>query len=123
MSLATQSRRAINNIERQLIVYNNIRKYLTGNVHRYSTKFTESLEAMLPFEDALVELINKIGPIRLHTLRFPVSRPVEELVDTLRHLKIMTESSESLFYSPTHYYASREDAEALHFCRFLKIGK
>ena len=41
----------------------------------------------LHFEDALDQLIRQIGPVRLHTLRFFVSQPVEELAEALSDLE------------------------------------
>ncbi|MEC7706568.1 MAG: hypothetical protein VX723_01255, partial [Candidatus Thermoplasmatota archaeon] len=69
----------------------------------------------LPFEDALVKLIDRIGPIRLHTLRFFVSRPVEELADTLRALEDSGRIHRvvALQPDPTDYYSSQQDSEAL----------
>ncbi len=106
---------AINNIERQLIVYKQYhevpnRKRSLATFHK-----VHGVIEPLPFEDALVELINRIGPIRLHTLRFFVSRPVEELADTLRHLEDAGRIQRvvALQPDPTDYYASHEDAEAL----------
>ena len=37
----------------------------------------------MKFDEAVKTLIERIGPVRLHTLRFFVSRPVEELAETL----------------------------------------
>ena len=78
---------AISNLERQLIVYKQYhevpnRKRSLATFHK-----VHGIIDPLSFEDALVELINRLGPIRLHTLRFFVSRPVEELADTLRFLE------------------------------------
>ena len=69
----------------------------------------------LDFPEALAQLISKIGPVRLHTLRFFVSRPVEELAEVLRELE--TEGTicrvVALQPDPTDYYSSHGDAEKL----------
>ena len=69
----------------------------------------------LSFDKALTELISKIGPVRLHTLRLFVSRPVEELADTLRELESRGSIARvvALQPDPTDYYSSHEDAERL----------
>ena len=69
----------------------------------------------LPFDKALTELISRIGPVRLHTLRLYVSRPVEELADTLRELERRGSIARvvALQPDPTDYYSSHEDAEKL----------
>ncbi|MCH2643430.1 MAG: hypothetical protein MKZ52_05120, partial [Candidatus Thalassarchaeum sp.] len=69
----------------------------------------------LPFDKALTELISRIGPVRLHTLRLFVSRPVEELADTLRELERRGSIARvvALQPDPTDYYSSHEDAERL----------
>ncbi|MEO2115312.1 MAG: hypothetical protein ABGX21_03230, partial [Candidatus Poseidoniia archaeon] len=57
----------------------------------------------------------RIGPVRLHTLRLFVSRPVEELADTLRELERSGSIARvvALQPEPTDYYSSHEDAERL----------
>tara|TARA_Y100000739_G_scaffold213908_1_gene207284 strand:- start:1066 stop:2691 length:1626 start_codon:yes stop_codon:yes gene_type:complete len=69
----------------------------------------------LPFDKALTDLISRIGPVRLHTLRLFVSRPVEELADTLRELESRGSIARvvALQPDPTDYYSSHEDAERL----------
>ena len=69
----------------------------------------------LPFDKALSELIARVGPVRLHTLRLFVSRPVEELADTLRELERTGAIARvvALQPDPTDYYSSHEDAESL----------
>ena len=68
----------------------------------------------LPFDKALTELISRIGPVRLHIDRI-VSRPVEELADTLRELERRGSIARvvALQPDPTDYYSSHEDAEKL----------
>jgi len=108
-------KRALSNLERQLVV---AKQFLDMPNRRRSVaifrKVHGAIEAM-PFPQALSTLIKKIGPVRLHTLRFFVSRPVEELAEVLREL----ESDGSICRvvalqpDPTDYYASHEDAERL----------
>ena len=106
---------ALNNLERQLVI---AKQYIEVPNRKRSLAVYHRIYGVvepLPFEDALVELINRIGPIRLHTLRWFVSRPVEELADSLRALE---ESGRicrvvALQPDPTDYYSSKEDSESL----------
>jgi hypothetical protein len=68
---------ALNNLERQLVI---AKQYIEVPNRKRSLAVYHRIHGViepLSFEDALVELINRIGPIRLHTLRFFVRRPVE----------------------------------------------
>ena len=69
----------------------------------------------MKFDEAVKTLIERIGPVRLHTLRFFVSRPVEELAETLRDLENAGKIARvvALQPDPTDYYSSHEDAEKL----------
>ena len=69
----------------------------------------------LDFANSVKHLIEAIGPVRLHTLRFYVSRPVEELAEVLRDLDNSKQIRRivALQPDPTDYYASKEDAELL----------
>ncbi|HJO42440.1 MAG TPA: DEAD/DEAH box helicase, partial [Candidatus Thalassarchaeaceae archaeon] len=106
---------ALGNLERQLLIG---KKYVElPNRKRSLAIFHRIHERVKPmkFDEAVKSLIERIGPVRLHTLRFFVSRPVEELAETLRDL----ENSEKIVRvvalqpDPTDYYSSHEDAEAL----------
>ena len=108
-------KRALSNLERQLVV---AKQFLDMPNRRRSIAIFRRVHEVIdtmPFPQALSTLINKIGPVRLHTLRFFVSRPVEELAEVLREL----ESDGSICRvvalqpDPTDYYASHEDAEKL----------
>ena len=106
---------ALSNLERQLAV---VKQYVdVPNRKRSMAIFKKIHDEVkpLPFNQSLKLLIDSIGPVRLHTLRFFVSRPVEELADALRQL----ESSGSIARvvalqpDPTDYYSSPTDAERL----------
>ena len=108
-------KRALANLERQLVV---AKQFLDMPNRRRSVAIFRRVHGVIeamPFPQALSTLIRKIGPVRLHTLRFFVSRPVEELAEVLRDL----ESDGSICRvvalqpDPTDYYASHEDAERL----------
>ena len=106
---------ALGNLERQLLV---AKQYVAIPNRKRSLAIFRKLHGVvkpLPFEEALDQLISHIGPVRLHTLRFFVSQPVEELAEALRNL----ENSKKIIRvvalqpDPTDYYSSLEDAEVL----------
>ena len=108
-------KRAISNLERQLVV---AKQYLDVPNRKRSIALFRRIHGVvdpLDFPEALAQLIAKIGPVRLHTLRFFVSRPVEELAEVLRELENEGTICRvvALQPDPTDYYSSHEDAEKL----------
>jgi len=106
---------ALSNLERQLAV---AKQYLDIPNRKRSIAIFRRLHGKvkpLSFDEALSKLISKIGPVRLHTLRFFVARPVEELAESLRELERSGEIARvvTLQPDPTDYYSSPEDAERL----------
>ena len=106
---------ALNNLERQLLV---AKQYLVlPNRKRSLAVFHKIHDVVEPldFANSVKHLIEAIGPVRLHTLRFYVSRPVEELAEVLRDLDNSKQIRRivALQPDPTDYYASKEDAELL----------
>ena len=106
---------ALSNMERQLVV---AKQFVDVPNRKRSMAIFKRLHGRvkpLPFDKALTELIARIGPVRLHTLRLFVSRPVEELADTLRELERRGSIARvvALQPDPTDYYSSHEDAERL----------
>ena len=106
---------ALSNLERQLTV---AKQYVDVPNRKRSMAIFRKLHGVvkpLPFDQALAKLISRIGPVRLHTLRLFVSRPVEELADTLRDLEKSGDIARvvALQPDPTDYYSSQEDAERL----------
>ena len=84
--LMNRAKYALNNMERQLLYvkqYEELpeRKRSLSLFHRVYEVYHP-----LPFDDALVELINRIGPVKRYTLGWYISRAGEELEDTLRLL-------------------------------------
>tara|TARA_B100001564_G_scaffold277116_1_gene238905 strand:- start:184 stop:2358 length:2175 start_codon:yes stop_codon:yes gene_type:complete len=108
-------KRAISNLERQLVV---AKQYLDVPNRKRSIALFRRIHGVvepLDFPEALAQLIAKIGPVRLHTLRFFVSRPVEELAEVLRELENEGTICRvvALQPDPTDYYSSHVDAERL----------
>ena len=106
---------ALSNLERQLAV---AKQYIDVPNRKRSMAIFRRLHGRiepLPFHEALSHLIARIGPVRIHTLRFFVARPVEELADALRELEEKGAIARivTLQPDPTDYYASPEDAERL----------
>jgi len=106
---------ALGNLERQLLIG---KKYVQlPNRKRSLAIFHRIHERVKPmkFDEAVKSLIERIGPVRLHTLRFFVSRPVEELAETLRDLENSGKIVRvvALQPDPTDYYSSHGDAEEL----------
>ena len=106
---------ALGNLERQLLV---AKQYVAVPNRKRSLAIFRKLHGViqpLSFEDALNKLIQQIGPVRLHTLRFFVSQPVEELAETLRHLETQKKIVRvvALQPDPTDYYSSVEDSKVL----------
>ncbi|MDP7002667.1 MAG: DEAD/DEAH box helicase [Candidatus Thalassarchaeaceae archaeon] len=106
---------ALSNLERQLAV---AKQFIDVPNRKRSLAIFKRLHGKIepmPFEDALSNLIAIIGPVRIHTLRFFVARPVEELADALRNLETNGSISRivTLQPDPTDYYSSPADAEKL----------
>jgi len=116
MHIQRSLKSALSNMERQLVV---AKQFIDVPNRKRSMAIFKRLHGRikpLPFDKALSELIARIGPVRLHTLRLFVSRPVEELADTLRELERSGSIARvvALQPEPTDYYSSHEDAERLH---------
>ena len=106
---------ALSNLERQLAV---AKQYIDVPNRKRSMAIFRRLHGRIkpmPFHEALAHLIASIGPVRIHTLRFFVARPVEELADALRELERRGTITRvvTLQPDPTDYYASPQDSERL----------
>ncbi|MDP6220795.1 MAG: hypothetical protein QGG76_04320, partial [Candidatus Thalassarchaeaceae archaeon] len=106
---------ALSNLERQLAV---AKQYIDVPNRKRSMAIFRRLHGRIkpmPFHEALSHLIARIGPVRIHTLRFFVARPVEELADALRELEKEGAITRvvTLQPDPTDYYASPQDSELL----------
>jgi ATP-dependent Lhr-like helicase len=87
-SLQRDLKNAISNLERQLCLVKQFED-VSGRRRRLSLfhRVHEVYEPM-SFEDALVEVIQRMGPVKAFTLRYYVSRSVEELTIALRNLEM-----------------------------------
>lgn len=86
-SLQRDLKNAISNLERQLCLVKQFED-VSGRRRRLSL-FHRVIDVYqsLDFEDALVEVIKRMGPVKAFTLRYYVSRSVEELAIALRNLE------------------------------------
>jgi len=113
--LQRDARNALSNMERQMVFVKQFeelqhRKRSLSLFHRVHGEYEP-----MDFPEALVELIQRIGPIKLHALRLFVSHPVELLAEVLRDLeaekKIMRVIA--LQPDPTDFYCVPRDVAAL----------
>jgi len=110
--LMNRAKYAINNMERQLLCvkqYEELpeRKRSLSLYHRVKDVYHP-----IPFDDALVELIRRIGPVKRYTLGWYVSRSGDELDDTLRLLLDQGRITKVIALQPelTDFYCLLEDA-------------
>ena len=115
---------AINNMERQLLCvkqYEELpeRKRSLSLFHRVKDVYNP-----VPFDDALVELIRRIGPVKRYTLGWYVSRSGDELDDVLRLLLDQGRITKVIALQPelTDFYCLLEDAPEVKK-RVGKIGR
>ncbi len=109
------ARNSISNMERQMVFVKQFeelanRKRSLSLFHRVHDVYDP-----MPFPEALEELIRRIGPIKLHSLRLFVSHPVELLAEILRDLeedqRIVRVTA--LQPDPTDFFCVPSDAAAL----------
>ncbi len=84
--LMNRAKYALNNMERQLLY---VKQYEELPERKRSLSLFHRVHEVyhpLPFDDALVELINRIGPVKRYTLGWYISRSGDELEDTLKLL-------------------------------------
>ncbi len=110
--LMNRAKYAINNMERQLLCvkqYEELpeRKRSLSLFHRVKDVYQP-----MPFDDALVELIRRIGPVKRYTLGWYVSRAGDELDDVLQLLMNQGRITKVIALQPelTNFYCVLEDA-------------
>lgn len=114
-SLHRDLKNALSNLERQMMVVKQFEE-VPGRRRRLSLfhRVHGEYEA-LSFEDALVEVVRRMGPVKANTLRFYVTRSFEELQIALMNLekegriaKVM-----ALVPEPEAFYCTSEEVELL----------
>lgn len=118
-SLHRDLKNALSNLERQMMVVKQFEE-VPGRRRRLSLfhRVHGEYEAM-SFEDALVEVVRRMGPVKANTLRFYVTRSFEELQMALMNLenegriaKVM-----ALVPEPEAFYCTNEEVELLQLPR------
>ncbi|MBT4066136.1 MAG: DEAD/DEAH box helicase [Euryarchaeota archaeon] len=115
-SLQRDLKNAISNLERQLCLVKQFED-VVGRRRRLSLfhRVHEVYEPM-SFEDALVEVIQRMGPVKAFTLRYYVSRSVEELTIALRNLETDGRVARvmALVPEPEAFYVIPDEVAILH---------
>ena len=110
------ARNALSNMERQMVFVKQFeeladRKRSLSLFHRVHDVYEP-----MDFTDSLEELIKRIGPIKLHSLRLFVSHPVEILAEVLHDLESKGRVTRvtALQPDPTDFYCVPDDAIQLN---------
>ena len=86
-SLQRDLKNALSNLERQMLVVKQFEE-VAGRRRRLSLFHrVQDVYPTLSFEDALEEVVRRMGPVKASTLRFYVSRSFEELTVALMNLE------------------------------------
>ena len=114
-SLQRDLKNAISNLERQLCIVKQFED-VVGRRRRLSL-FHRVVDVYEPmsFEDSIFEVIRRIGPVKAFTLRYYVSRSVEELALALRNLENSGKISKvmALVPEPEAFYVVPEEVKLL----------
>jgi ATP-dependent Lhr-like helicase len=115
-SLQRDLKNAISNLERQLCVVKQFED-VVGRRRRLSL-FHRVLDVYQPlsFEESLVKVIKRMGPVKAFTLRYYVSRSVEELAAALHNLEKEGKISKvmALVPDPEAFYMIPEEVKLLN---------
>ncbi len=84
-ALQRDLKNSLANLERQLVVVKQFEE--REGRRRRMTYYRRVVEKPMEFEDALLDLIRRIGPVKSHTLRYYVSHSIELLALALRNLE------------------------------------
>ena len=109
------ARNSLSNMERQMVYVKQFEELIDRKRSLSLFHRVHDVYEPMPFDQALAELIKRIGPIKLHSLRLFVSHPVEMLADVLRDLeadgKVVRVTA--LQPDPTDFFCVPSDAESL----------
>ncbi len=114
-SLQRDLKNALSNLERQMLVVKQFEE-VAGRRRRLSLFHrVQDVYPALSFEDALEEVVRRMGPVKASTLRFYVSRSFEELTVALMNLeqegriaKVM-----ALVPDPEAFYCAPDEVDEL----------
>ena len=114
-SLQRDLKNALSNLERQMLVVKQFEE-VAGRRRRLSLFHrVHDVYPPMSFEDALVEVIRRMGPVKANTLRFYVSQGFEELTIALMNLERTERVTKvmALVPEPEAFYCVPEEAELL----------
>jgi len=114
-SLQRDLKRALDNLERQMLVVKQFED-VVGRRRRLSLFHrVHGVYQPLDFESSLVDVINRLGPIKANTLRFYVTRSYEDLTIALMNLEKSGKISKviSLVPDPESFYCMPDEVEKL----------
>ena len=114
-SLQRDLKRALDNLERQMLVVKQFedvagRRRKLSLFHRVHGVYEPT-----SFEDSLVDVVKRLGPIKSHTLRFFVTKSYEDLTIALMNLEKSGRIAKvvSLVPEPEAFYCMPEEVEKL----------
>ena len=114
-SLQRDLKRALDNLERQMLVVKQFedvvgRRRKLSLFHRVHGVYKPT-----SFEDSLVDVVKRLGPIKSHTLRFFVTKSYEDLTVALMNLEKSGKIAKvvSLVPEPEAFYCMPEEVELL----------
>ncbi len=112
-ALQRDLKNSLANLERQLVVVKQFEE--REGRRRRMTYYRRVVEKPMDFEEALIELIRRIGPVKSHTLRFYVSHSVELLSMALMNLEAEGKVTRVYALQPevTDFYCVPEEARRL----------
>ena len=109
------ARNSLSNMERQMVFVKQFEELVNRKRSLSLFHRVHDVYEPMPFPEALEELIRRIGPIKLHSLRLFVSHPVELLAEVLRDLeeddRIVRVTA--LQPDPTDFFCVPSDASSL----------
>ena len=109
------ARNSLSNMERQMVFVKQFEELVNRKRSLSLFHRVHDVYEPMPFPEALEELIRRIGPIKLHSLRLFVSHPVELLAEILRDLeeddRIVRVTA--LQPDPTDFFCVPSDASSL----------
>ena len=114
-ALQRDLKNALNNLERQMLVVKQFEE-MPGRRRRLSLYHrVADVYAPLSFEDAIEEVVRRMGPVKASTLRFYVTRSFEELTVALLQLEQAGRISKvmALVPEPEAFYCAPEEVELL----------
>ena len=112
-ALQRDLKNSLANLERQLVVVKQFEE--REGRRRRMTYYRRVVEKPMEFEDALFDLIRRIGPVKSNTLRFYVSHSIELLAMALRNLEAEGKIVRVVALQPeaTDFYCVVEESQKL----------